>query len=99
MLASCHVLLPERWYLSPAKLADVVAVRGRGGIGRDEFGGGIGTGAARLIIEPTLRTLETITPFRRCLAASVLGSGAVLDGAISEGVRVRSWTPPSKVTA
>jgi predicted NBD/HSP70 family sugar kinase len=52
------------------------------------LGGGIGTGAAQLIIEPTLRTLETITPFRPRLAVSELGSGAVLEGAISEGVRL-----------
>jgi predicted NBD/HSP70 family sugar kinase len=52
------------------------------------LGGGIGTGAVQLLIEPTLRTLETITPFRPHIAASELGSAAVLDGAICEGLRL-----------
>jgi predicted NBD/HSP70 family sugar kinase len=52
------------------------------------LGGGIGTGAAPLLIEPTTRTLATISPFRPRLAVSELGAGVVLDGAVTEGLRL-----------
>jgi predicted NBD/HSP70 family sugar kinase len=52
------------------------------------LGGGIGTGAGQLLIEPLRRVLTTISPLRPRMAVSDLGSGAVLIGAVSEGVRL-----------
>jgi predicted NBD/HSP70 family sugar kinase len=52
------------------------------------LGGGIGTGAGPLLVEPLRRVLTTISPFRPRMAVSDLGSGAVLIGAVSEGVRL-----------
>jgi predicted NBD/HSP70 family sugar kinase len=51
------------------------------------LGGGIGAGAGHLLVEPMRRTLEQISPMQPRLAVSDLGSAAVLDGAVSEGVR------------
>jgi predicted NBD/HSP70 family sugar kinase len=52
------------------------------------LGGGIGTGAGHLLVEPLRRVLTTISPLRPRMAVSDLGSGAVLIGAVSEGVRL-----------
>ena len=52
------------------------------------LGGGIGTGAGQLLIAPLRRTLESISPLRPRLAISDLGSGAVLEGAVTEGLRL-----------
>jgi predicted NBD/HSP70 family sugar kinase len=52
------------------------------------LGGGIGTGAGQLLIEPLRRVLTSISPLRPRMAVSDLGSGAVLIGAVSEGVRL-----------
>jgi predicted NBD/HSP70 family sugar kinase len=52
------------------------------------LGGGIGTGAGQLLIGPLRRRLEAISPLRPRLAVSDLGSGAVLEGAVVEGVRL-----------
>jgi predicted NBD/HSP70 family sugar kinase len=52
------------------------------------LGGGIGTGAGQLLVDPLRRVLGTISPLRPRMAISDLGSGAVLIGAVSEGVRL-----------
>ena len=52
------------------------------------LGGGIGTGAGQLLIAPLRRTLESISPLRPRMAVSDLGSSAVLEGAVTEGLRL-----------
>jgi hypothetical protein len=51
------------------------------------IGGGIGTGAGNLLLDPMRETLERISPLRPRLAVSELGAAAVLDGAVCEGLR------------
>lgn len=52
------------------------------------LGGGIGTGAGELIVEPMTERLQRLSPLRPRVAISQLGSGAVLHGAVAEGVRL-----------
>jgi predicted NBD/HSP70 family sugar kinase len=51
------------------------------------LGGGIGTGAGRLLLDPLQQSLEQISPLRPRFAISELGNTAILDGAVSEGLR------------
>jgi predicted NBD/HSP70 family sugar kinase len=51
------------------------------------LGGGIGSGAGRLLLDPMRTTLESISPLRPRLAISELGTSAVLEGAVTEGMR------------
>ena len=51
------------------------------------IGGGIGSGAANLLLDPMRVTLERISPLRPRLAVSERGPTAVLDGAVHEGLR------------
>jgi len=46
------------------------------------LGGGLGAGAADLLMEPLASALRDLSPSRPRLAASALGAGAVLDGAL-----------------
>jgi predicted NBD/HSP70 family sugar kinase len=46
------------------------------------LGGGLGAGAADLLMEPLAAALRDLSPSRPRLAASALGAGAVLDGAL-----------------
>ena len=52
------------------------------------LGGGIGTGAGPLLLEPLRRNLAAISPLRPRLATSELGSAAVVVGAVTEGLRL-----------
>jgi predicted NBD/HSP70 family sugar kinase len=52
------------------------------------LGGGIGTGAGPLLLEPLRRNLAAISPLRPRLGTSELGSAAVVDGAVTEGLRL-----------
>jgi predicted NBD/HSP70 family sugar kinase len=52
------------------------------------IGGGIGTGAGHLLIEPLQRNLASISPLRPRLAVSELGSAGVVDGAMTEALRL-----------
>ena len=52
------------------------------------LGGGIGAGAGQLLVEPMQRVLERISPLRPRFAVSELGSAAVLDGAVTEGLGI-----------
>jgi predicted NBD/HSP70 family sugar kinase len=51
-------------------------------------GGGIGTGAGPLLLEPLRRNLAAISPLRPRLGTSELGSAAVVVGAVTEGLRL-----------
>lgn len=52
------------------------------------LGGGIGTGAGPLLLEPLRRNLAAISPLRPRLGISELGSAAVVDGAVTEALRL-----------
>ena len=52
------------------------------------LGGGIGTGAGPLLLEPLRRNLAAISPLRPRLGTSELGSAAVVDGAVTEALRL-----------
>src|SRR3954467_7142366 len=52
------------------------------------LGGGIGTGAGPLLLEPLRRNLAAISPLRPRLGTSDLGSAAVVVGAVTEGLRL-----------
>ena len=52
------------------------------------LGGGIGTGAGPLLLEPLQRNLAAISPLRPRLGISELGSAAVVDGAVTEALRL-----------
>src|SRR5205814_2200302 len=52
------------------------------------LGGGIGAGAGQLLVEPIQRVLERISPLCPRFAVSELGSAAVLDGAVTEGLGI-----------
>jgi predicted NBD/HSP70 family sugar kinase len=51
-------------------------------------GGGIGTGAGPLLLEPLRRNLAAISPLRPRRGTSELGSAAVVVGAVTEGLRL-----------
>ena len=52
------------------------------------LGGGIGTGAGPLLLEPLRRNLAAISPLQPRLGSSELGSAAVVDGAVTEALRL-----------
>jgi predicted NBD/HSP70 family sugar kinase len=52
------------------------------------LGGGIGTGAGQLLLEPLQRNLAAISPLRPRFGISELGSAAVVDGAVTEALRL-----------
>jgi predicted NBD/HSP70 family sugar kinase len=52
------------------------------------LGGGIGTGAGPLLLEPLQRNLAAISPLRPRFGVSELGSAAVVDGAVTEALRL-----------
>ena len=52
------------------------------------LGGGIGTGAGPLLLEPLRRNLAAISPLQPRLGISELGSAAVVDGAVTEALRL-----------
>ena len=52
------------------------------------LGGGIGTGSGPLLLEPLRRNLASISPLRPRLGISELGSAAVVDGAVTEALRL-----------
>jgi predicted NBD/HSP70 family sugar kinase len=52
------------------------------------LGGGIGTGAGTLLLEPLQRNLASISPLRPRFGISELGSAAVVDGAVTEALRL-----------
>ena len=52
------------------------------------LGGGIGTGAGPLLLEPLRRNLAAISPLQPRLGTSELGSAAVVDGAVTEALRL-----------
>ncbi|MBK5333485.1 MAG: ROK family protein [Ilumatobacteraceae bacterium] len=49
---------------------------------------GIGTGAGPLLLEPLRRNLAAISPLQPRLGSSELGSAAVVDGAVTEALRL-----------
>jgi predicted NBD/HSP70 family sugar kinase len=52
------------------------------------LGGGIGTGAGPLLLEPLRRNLAAISPLQPRFGISELGSAAVVDGAVTEALRL-----------
>ena len=52
------------------------------------LGGGIGTGAGPLLLEPVRRNLASISPLQPRFGISELGSAAVVEGAVTEALRL-----------